>query len=201
MFDKISEKINSSFKKLRGNAVISENNVLDALKEIRLSLLEADVNYKVVKELIDTIKEKAIGSEVLKSVSPAEQFIKIFNDELSKVLGGSTTDLNLKVKPPATILIIGLQGSGKTTTSAKLGKFLKEKSKRNPSLCSVDIYRPAAIKQLEILCGQAKLNFIQNDNNKIIDICRNAKEKAYNVGSDTLIIDTCLLYTSPSPRD
>ncbi len=191
MFDKISEKINSSFKKLRGNAVISENNVLDALKEIRLSLLEADVNYKVVKELIDTIKEKAIGSEVLKSVSPTEQFIKIFNDELSKVLGGSTTDLNLKVKPPATILIIGLQGSGKTTTSAKLGKFLKEKSKRSPSLCSVDIYRPAAQEQLKSLGEQNNILTLPIiEGQQPTDICQRAISAANLNGAEIILFDT-----------
>ena len=156
MFEKITEKISSSFKKLRGNSVISESNIEDSLKEIRLSLLEADVNYKVVKELIDNIKEKSIGAEVLNSISPAEQFIKIFNDELTQLLGNEANDLNIKVKPPAVILIIGLQGSGKTTTSAKLAKYLKDKMKRNPTLVSVDIYRPAAIKQLEVLSNQGK---------------------------------------------
>ncbi len=191
MFEKITEKISSSFKKLRGNSVISESNIEDSLKEIRLSLLEADVNYKVVKELIDNIKEKSIGAEVLNSISPAEQFIKIFNDELTQLLGNEANDLNIKVKPPAVILIIGLQGSGKTTTSAKLAKYLKDKMKRNPTLVSVDIYRPAAIKQLEVLSNQGKINFIPHeDNQEVTSICKNAKEFAYNSGSDTLIIDT-----------
>ena len=191
MFEKITEKISSSFKKLRGNSVISESNIEDSLKEIRLSLLEADVNYKVVKELIDNIKEKSIGAEVLNSISPAEQFIKIFNDELTQLLGNEANDLNIKVKPPAVILIIGLQGSGKTTTSAKLAKYLKDKMKRNPTLVSVDIYRPAAIKQLEVLSNQGKINFIPHeDNQEVTSICKNAKELAYNSGSDTLIIDT-----------
>ena len=134
MFNKITDKINSSFKKLRGNSVISSSNVEETLKEIRLSLLEADVNYKVVKELIDKIKAKSLGKDVLNSISPAEQFIKIFNDELTLLLGDKSSDLNIKVKPPAVIMIIGLQGSGKTTTSAKLAKYLKDKLKRNPSL-------------------------------------------------------------------
>ena len=190
MFEKITEKINSSFKKLRGNSVISDTNIEDALKEIRLSLLEADVNYKVVKDLIDKTKENSIGQNVLNSVSPAEQFIKIFNDQLVELLGEKSPELNIKVKPPATILVIGIQGSGKTTTAAKLAKYLKEKLKRNPSLVSVDVYRPAAIEQLEILSKQAKINFINNENNNVIDTCKKSKEKAYNSGSDTLIIDT-----------
>ena len=191
MFNKITDKINSSFKKLRGNSVISASNVEETLKEIRLSLLEADVNYKVVKELIDKIKAKSLGKDVLNSISPAEQFIKIFNDELTLLLGNKSSDLNIKVKPPAVIMIIGLQGSGKTTTSAKLAKYLKDKLKRKPSLVSVDIYRPAAVEQLEILSKQGKITFIDNEEESdVIKIAKNAYEQSYNIGSDTLIIDT-----------
>ena len=191
MFNKITDKINSSFKKLRGNSVISSSNVEETLKEIRLSLLEADVNYKVVKELIDKIKAKSLGKDVLNSISPAEQFIKIFNDELTLLLGDKSSDLNIKVKPPAVIMIIGLQGSGKTTTSAKLAKYLKDKLKRNPSLVSVDIYRPAAVEQLKILSKQGKIAFIDNEKETdVIKIAKNAYEQSYNIGSDTLIIDT-----------
>ena len=191
MFNKITDKINSSFKKLRGNSVISSSNVEETLKDIRLSLLEADVNYKVVKELIDKIKAKSLGKDVLNSISPAEQFIKIFNDELTFLLGDKSSDLNIKVKPPAVIMIIGLQGSGKTTTSAKLAKYLKDKLKRNPSLVSVDIYRPAAVEQLKILSKQGKIAFVDNEKESdVIKIAKNAYEQSYNIGSDTLIIDT-----------
>ena len=128
---------------------------------------------------------------MLNSISPAEQFIKIFNDELTLLLGDKSSDLNIKVKPPAVIMIIGLQGSGKTTTSAKLAKYLKDKLKRNPSLVSVDIYRPAAVEQLKILSKQGKIAFIDNEKETdVIKITKNAYEQSYNIGSDTLIIDT-----------
>lgn len=190
MFEKITDKIAGSFKKLRGNNIISSENINNSLKEIRMSLLEADVNYKVVKSLIDAVEERAIGQEVVKSVSPSEQFIKIFNDELIKLLGEKTEPLNIKVSPPAVIMMTGLQGSGKTTTSAKLAKYLKEKEKRNPCLVSVDIYRPAAIEQLKILSDQIKIPFIQSDSKNVLEICEKAYEHAYNNGFDTLIIDT-----------
>lgn len=190
MFEKITDKIAGSFKKLRGNNIISSENIDNSLKEIRMSLLEADVNYKVVKSLIDAVEERAIGQEVVKSVSPSEQFIKIFNDELIKLLGEKTEPLNIKVSPPAVIMMAGLQGSGKTTTAAKLAKYLKEKEKRNPCLVSVDIYRPAAIEQLKILSDQIKIPFIQSDSKNVLEICEKAYEHAYNNGFDTLIIDT-----------
>ena len=190
MFEKITDKIAGSFKKLRGNNIISSENIDNSLKEIRMSLLEADVNYKVVKSLIDAVEERAIGQEVVKSVSPSEQFIKIFNDELIKLLGEKTEPLNIKVSPPAVIMMTGLQGSGKTTTAAKLAKYLKEKEKRNPCLVSVDIYRPAAIEQLKSLSDQIKIPFIQSDSKNVLEICEKAYEHAYNNGFDTLIIDT-----------
>ena len=190
MFEKITEKISGSFKKLRGNNIISNENIQESLKEIRMSLLEADVNYKVVKTLISSIEEKAVGQEVIKSISPSEQFIKIFNDELIDLLGSKTEQLNIKVSPPAVIMMAGLQGSGKTTTAAKLAKYLKEKEKRNPCLVSVDIYRPAAIEQLRILSEQIKIPFIENDSKNVVELCVNAQEHAYNNGFDTLIIDT-----------
>lgn len=190
MFEKITEKISGSFKKLRGNNIISNENIQESLKEIRMSLLEADVNYKVVKTLISSIEEKAVGQEVIKSISPSEQFIKIFNDELIDLLGSKTEQLNIKVSPPAVIMMAGLQGSGKTTTAAKLAKYLKEKEKRNPCLVSVDIYRPAAIEQLRILSDQIKIPFIQNDSKNVVELCVSAQKHAYNNGFDTLIIDT-----------
>ncbi|HIC76349.1 MAG TPA: signal recognition particle protein, partial [Candidatus Dadabacteria bacterium] len=190
MFEKITDKITSSFKKLRGHSVITDKNIDEALKEIRLGLLEADVNYKVVKSLVDSIKEASVGKEVLKSVSPGEQFTKIFNDELIKILGSETEYLNIKVSPPAVIMMVGLQGSGKTTTAAKLSKYLKEKEKRNPCMVSADIYRPAAIEQLKILSNQVKVGFIENSSQDVIEICKNAFKSAYNQGYDTLIIDT-----------
>ena len=190
MFEKITDKITSSFKKLRGHSVITNDNIDEALKEIRLSLLEADVNFKVVKSLVESVKESAIGSDVLKSVSPGEQFTKIFNDELVKMLGSETEYLNLKVSPPAVIMMVGLQGSGKTTTAAKLSKYLKDKEKRNPCMISADVYRPAAIEQLKILSEQVNAGFITNSSDNVVQICKTGLESAYNKGYDTLIIDT-----------
>ena len=190
MFEKITDKITSSFKKLRGHSVLTNEHIDDVLKEIRLSLLEADVNYKVVKSLIDSIKEASVGQEVLKSVSPGEQFTKIFNDELVKILGSKTEHLNIKVSPPAVIMMVGLQGSGKTTTAAKLSKYLKEKEKRNPCMVSADVYRPAAIEQLKILSNQVNAGFIENSSDDVVQICKDAFESAYNKGYDVLIIDT-----------
>ena len=144
-----------------------------------MSLLEADVNFKVVKSLVESVKESAIGSDVLKSVSPGEQFTKIFNDELVKMLGSETEYLNLKVSPPAVIMMVGLQGSGKTTTAAKLSKYLKDKEKRNPCMISADVYRPAAIEQLKILSEQVNAGFITNSSDNVVQICKTGLESAY----------------------
>jgi len=148
MFDALSEKLESAFKKLRGHGKISESNITDSLREIRMALLEADVDFKVSKDLIETIKTKALGQEVLRSISPGQQIVKIFHDELVELLGGGTTTLDLN--PPQRILVAGLNGAGKTTTSAKLAAYLKKQGKK-PLLIACDVFRPAAVKQLAIL--------------------------------------------------
>ncbi len=151
MFSLLTDKLEDTFRKLRGLGKISESNVADAMKEIRMALLEADVDFKVAKDLIEAIKARALGEEVLKTVSPGQQIVKIFNDELANILGGGATDLDLS--PPQRILMVGLNGAGKTTTSAKLANWLKKQGKR-PLLIALDLYRPAAVTQLQVLGQQ-----------------------------------------------
>jgi signal recognition particle subunit SRP54 len=151
MFSLLTDKLEDTFRKLRGLGKISESNVADAMKEIRMALLEADVDFKVAKDLIEAIKSRALGEEVLKTVSPGQQIVKIFNDELAKILGGGATDLDLS--PSQRILMVGLNGAGKTTTSAKLASWLKKQGKR-PLLIALDLYRPAAVTQLQVLGQQ-----------------------------------------------
>ena len=153
MFDSLSDKLLGSLKKLRGQSKISEDNVQEAIREIRMSLLEADVNFKVVKQFIDGVREKALGAEVLSGVSPGQQFVKIVHDELVRVLGGEAVELDLKSSDgkTAVVMMVGLQGAGKTTTSAKLALFIRQKYKKKPGLVPADVYRPAAIEQLKTL--------------------------------------------------
>ena len=153
MFDTISEKLESIFKKLKGRGLINEDHIDAALKEVRLALLEADVNFKVVKDFVQRVREKALGREVLESLTPGQQVVKIVHDELSALMGGAHVDINLKGNP-VVILIAGLQGSGKTTFSAKLASHMKQKRGKNPMLIAGDVYRPAAIEQLRILGQQ-----------------------------------------------
>jgi signal recognition particle subunit SRP54 len=148
MFSLLTDKLEDAFKKLRGLGRISESNITDAMKDIRLALLEADVDFQVTKDLLEAVKTEAMGEEVLRSVSPGQQIVKIFNDELVKILGGGSSALNLE--PPQRILMVGLNGAGKTTTSAKLANWLKKQGKR-PVLIALDLYRTAAIKQLQVL--------------------------------------------------
>ena len=155
MFENLSEKLQRAFKSLRGQAVLSPENMEEALREIRLALLEADVNFKVVKQLIDHIQEKAIGQEVATALSPGDQVIKILRDELVETLGRDTAKLKFASQPPTVVLMAGLQGSGKTTTSGKLANWLKNGGHR-PLLVSVDVYRPAAREQLKVVAQAVK---------------------------------------------
>src|SRR6185369_1944606 len=150
MFENLSDKLQRAFKKLRGQGTLTEENMNEALREIRMALLEADVNFKVVKELVDHIREKALGQEVMTSLSPAEQVIKIVRDELIIILGKDTAKMKFASQPPTVVLMAGLQGSGKTTTSGKLAHWLKQGGHR-PLLVSVDVYRPAAREQLPVV--------------------------------------------------
>lgn len=190
MFETLTDKLGQVFKKLRGHGKITESNITEALREVRIALLEADVHLKVVKEFLDKVKEKALGQEVLSSVTPAQQFIKIVADELINVLGSHTSELDFSGKPPSVIMLVGLQGSGKTTQAAKLALFLRNK-KRKPGLVCLDIYRPAAYDQLKKLAGQISIPFFEYDRPKApLDIAKESLIFADKVGIDTLIFDT-----------
>ena len=191
MFEGISEKLSSTLKKIRGFGKLSENNIQDALREVRLILLEADVNFKVVKDFIESVKNRALGQEVIESLTPGQQFIKIVHEELVRILGEESSDLDLRATPPVAIMLVGLQGSGKTTTAAKLAKLLKENLKRKPYLVPADVYRPAAIEQLKVLAqtiGVGVYDSQQGDNP--VDICKDAVSSATYSSYDVVIIDT-----------
>ncbi len=192
MFDSLSDKLESVFKKLRGQGVMSEDNIKEALREVRLALLEADVNFKVVKDFVENVRTKAVGTEVLASLSPGQQVIRIVHDELVAIMGGNDGDntLDLAAKPPVAIMMVGLQGAGKTTTCGKLGNLLK-KQKRRPLLVPADVYRPAAIEQLKTVGRQLGLEvFSSTADQKPLDICKKALAFAELNGYDTVILDT-----------
>ena len=191
MFESLTDKLELTFKRLRGQGKISEKNIDDALREVRLALLEADVHVKVVKNFIESIKAKSLGQEVLQSLTPEQQFIKIVRDELIGLLGGEYKDLDLKTAPPVVIMLVGLQGSGKTTTLAKLARHLKKDRKRSPFLVSADIYRPAAIEQLKILGRELDLPvYDSNPDASPVAICQQALDEANKRFCDVLLIDT-----------
>ncbi len=191
MFEGISEKLNSTLKRVRGYGKLSESNIQDALREVRLSLLEADVNFKVVREFVESVKSRSLGQEVMESLSPGQQFVKIVHEELIKMLGDESSELDLKSSPPVAIMLVGLQGSGKTTSASKLAKYLKESLKRNPYLVPADVYRPAAIDQLKVLAKQVGAGIYDTQpGEKPLEICKKALEEAKLGGYDTLIIDT-----------
>ena len=194
MFENLQEKLQRAFKSLRGQAVLTEENISEALKQIRLALLEADVNFKVVKELIDRIQAKAVGQEVLTALSPGEQVIKIVRDELVATLGKDTAKLKFASQPPTVVLMAGLQGSGKTTTSGKLANWLKNGGHR-PLLVSVDVYRPAAREQLKVVAAAIKANLYEGEvgeaNTATVErLAKEARREAINTGCDVLIVDT-----------
>ncbi|MFA7405542.1 MAG: signal recognition particle protein [Pelobacteraceae bacterium] len=191
MFDSLSDKLESVFKKLRGQGVMTEENIKEALREVRLALLEADVNFKVVKDFVENVRSKAVGTEVLTSLSPGQQVIRIVHDELVAIMGGGEDNsLDLAAKPPVAIMMVGLQGAGKTTTCGKLGNLLK-KQKRRPLLVPADVYRPAAIEQLKTVGRQLDLEvFASTADQKPLDICVNAMKFAELNGYDTVILDT-----------
>ncbi|WP_088536758.1 signal recognition particle protein [Geobacter sp. DSM 9736] len=191
MFDTLSDKLDLVFKKLRGQGVMTEENIKEALREVRLVLLEADVNFKVVKDFVERVRERAVGTEVLQSLSPGQQVIKIVHDELVALMSGDGgNSLDLAAKPPVSIMMVGLQGSGKTTTCGKLARYLK-KERRRPLLVPADVYRPAAIEQLKTLGRQLSLEvFDSRAEQDPVDICRNALQYAERTGFDTVIFDT-----------
>lgn len=190
MFDALSDKLNATARKLRGYGKLRESNIEDALRDVRLSLLEADVHFRVVKEFIDAVKVRALGKEVLDSVTPSQQFIKIVHDELVAVLGGENPGLNLEVKPPVSILLVGLQGAGKTTTAGKLALRLK-KEKRRVYLVPADVQRPAAIEQLKTLGRQIDVDvYPTQPGDKPVKVAKRALKEAELQGYDTVIFDT-----------
>jgi signal recognition particle subunit SRP54 len=191
MFESLTEKLELTFKRLRGQGKISEKNIDDALREVRLALLEADVHITVVKNFLDAVKVKSFGQEVLQSLTPEQQFIKIVRDEMVNLLGGEHRELDLKTAPPAVIMLVGLQGSGKTTTLAKLARHLRKDHKRSPYLVPADIYRPAAVEQLKILGQELELP-VHNSNPEFspVVLCRQALEEAKKRFCDVLLIDT-----------
>ena len=190
MFDNLSERLEKSFKILKGEGKITEINVAETLKDVRKALLDADVNYKVAKTFTDTVKEKALGQNVLTAVKPSQLMVKIVHDELATLMGGETAELELKGKP-AVILMSGLQGSGKTTFSGKLAYMLKNKKHRSPLLVACDVYRPAAIEQLKVLGEQIQVPvYCEPDNNKPVEIALNAIKEAKAKGYDLVIVDT-----------
>jgi signal recognition particle subunit SRP54 len=196
MFENLSEKLQRAFKNLRGQGTLTEENMSEALREIRVALLEADVNLNVVKELIEHIRVKATGTEVLTALSPSEQVIKIVRDELIDLLGRDTARFRFASQPPTVILMAGLQGSGKTTTSGKLGAWLKKGGHR-PMLVSVDVYRPAAREQLKVVARSIEARLYEGDTKGeapgtalVERLAQEARREARNMGCDTLIVDT-----------
>ena len=189
-FEGLSSKLQNFTRKLRGKARITESDLKEMLREVKLALLEADVNYKIVKEFINTIQEKALGQDVLQSLTPGQQVIKIVKDELVELLGGTQSKINFTPNPPTVIMLVGLQGSGKTTTAGKLANLLRKQGKK-PLLVACDVYRPAAIKQLQVVGNQLNIPVYANENTKdVVQIAKQAYSIAISKLNDVIILDT-----------
>jgi len=188
-FESLSEKLNEAFKKLRGKGRLTENDVKEAMREVRMALLEADVSYKVVRDFTKSVTAKAVGSDVLEALNPAQMVIKIVNDELCSLMGSENRKLNISSKSPSVVMLVGLQGAGKTTNGAKLAAYMRKQGKR-PMLAACDIYRPAAIKQLETVGAQLDIPVFQMGTTNPIDIARAAVEHAKKHGNDLVFLDT-----------
>jgi signal recognition particle subunit SRP54 len=190
MFENLSTKLEGIFKKLRGHGKLTEENIQEALKEVRIALLEADVNFKVVKDFIQSVEQRSIGQEVMASLTPAQQLIKIVKEEMTSLMGGEEQKIHLSGSPPVPIMLVGLHGCGKTTTAAKLAKYFRE-GKRRPYLVPADVYRPAAIEQLQRLGEELKVDFYRPEASQTpLDICLKARDVALKGGYDTMLIDT-----------
>jgi len=191
MFENLTDKLEQTFRRLRGHGRITEANVAESLREVRLALLEADVNFKVVKSFMDSVQAKSLGQDVLQSLTPDQQLVKIVREELIGILGGEAAPLDLKGRQPVVLMLVGLQGSGKTTTAVKLALHLKKQQKRTPYLVSADVYRPAAREQLRTLCDEHGLPvYDSGDSSAPVEICRGALDKANQRLCDVLIVDT-----------
>ena len=189
-FEGLSSRLQDITRKLKGKARITESDLKEMLREVKLALLEADVNYKIVKQFINTIQEKALGQDVLKSLTPGQQVIKIVKDELVELLGGTESKINFTPNPPTIIMLVGLQGSGKTTTSGKLANLLRKQGKK-PLLVACDVYRPAAIKQLQVVGAQLNIPVYSNETSKdVVHIAKQALNVAISKMNDVIILDT-----------
>ena len=188
-FEGLTEKLTNAFKKLRGKGRLTESDVKEAMREIRMALLEADVSYKVVKDFVARVSERAVGSDVLESLTPAQMIVKIVNEELTALMGGEEAKLNLSSKSPTIVMMVGLQGAGKTTNSAKLAGLMKKQGKR-PLLVACDVYRPAAIEQLEVVGKQLDISVFQMGQISPVDIAKAAIEHAKKHGNDLVFLDT-----------
>lgn len=189
MFESLGDRLQNAIHKIKGYGKITEDNISDMMREIRLALLEADVNYKVVKEFTNSVKEKALGEEVASSINPGDLFVKIVKDELTELLGGEQEDISLKGNP-AVLMLVGLQGSGKTTTIGKLANFLRKKHSKKPLLVACDVYRPAAIDQLKQIGKQLNIEVYDEGHSNPVDISKNAISYAKENGFDYVLIDT-----------
>ncbi|HRP50160.1 MAG TPA: signal recognition particle receptor subunit alpha, partial [Ferruginibacter sp.] len=190
MFQSLSERLDAAFKNLKGQARITDLNIANTLKDIRRALVDADVNYKIAKEFTDKVKDKALGEKVLAAVSPGQLMVKIVQDELTELMGGKESEFNISGNP-AVILIAGLQGSGKTTFSGKLANYLKTKKGKSPLLVAADVYRPAAMDQLEVLGGQIKVDvYTERETKDPVLIAQNAIREAKAKNKNVVIIDT-----------
>ena len=188
-FEGLSEKLNAVFKRLKGRGVLTEADVKEAMREVKMALLEADVSYKVVKDFIGKVTERAVGTDVLASLTPAQQVIKIVNEELIALMGNENARINYPSKPPCIIMMVGLQGSGKTTHAAKLAKYFKDQGKR-PLLAACDVYRPAAINQLQVVGEKAGVKVFEMGQINPVTIAKEAVKHAADHGNEVVILDT-----------
>ena len=189
-FEGLTEKLSAAFKKLRGKGLLTEADVKEAMREIRVALLEADVNFKIVKQFVATVTERAVGSDVLESLTPAQMIVKIVNEELTNLMGSETAKLNISPKPPTVVMLVGLNGAGKTTNGAKLAGYMKKQHGKRPLLVACDTFRPAAITQLEVVGGQLDIPVFQMGQIDPIDIAKAGIEHARKHGNDIVFIDT-----------
>ena len=189
-FEGLTEKLNATFKRLRGKGRLTENDVREAMREVRLALLEADVSYKVVKEFVSSVTERAVGSDVLDSLTPAQQVVKIVNEELTNLMGGGTAKLTMANNGPTVVMMAGLQGAGKTTTTAKLAGLLRRQNGKRPLLAACDVYRPAAIEQLKVVGGQLNLPVFEEGQGDPVQIAQDALRHARDHGNDMVFLDT-----------
>lgn len=189
-FEGLTEKLSATFKRLRGKGRLTENDVREAMREVRLALLEADVSYKVVKDFVSAVTERAVGTDVLDSLTPAQQVVKIVSEELTALMGGANAKIAMANNGPTVVMMVGLQGAGKTTTTAKLGSLMRKQLQKRPLLAACDVYRPAAIEQLKVVGGQLDLPVFEQGQGDPVEIAQNALRHARDHGSDMVFLDT-----------